>query len=212
MGEIQSMSALPDDPTFYQKDNDYDIASYKRICAEFGVDPSSDFRFTYGQNHGLGYVNIKYPDGHDFAFKKWTYPPADLSNPSSQRFADESGKDDAGNLIDFIRNVQGAAVQFEYFVPNYAQGLTQTGLSRLNKSIEAFVYCVLGAQVNVRSSILGDGGSAKEAQSEFLVVVVDAIRTLDISKSVQRYQLVIDQAKVRLDFAAPDLGSCHHAR
>ena len=75
MGGIQSMSALPEDPTFNQKDNHYDIASYKRICAEFGVDPSSDFRVRYGQNHGLGYVNIKYPDGHDFAFKKWTYPP-----------------------------------------------------------------------------------------------------------------------------------------
>ena len=91
MGGIQSMSALPDDPTFNQKNNHYDIASYKRICAEFDVDPSSDFRFTHGQNHRLGYVNIKYSDG-DFAQKKWTYPPANLSNPSSQRFADESGK------------------------------------------------------------------------------------------------------------------------
>ena len=91
-------------------------------------------------------------------------------------------------------------------MPDYAQGLTQTGLSRLNQSIEAFVYCVLGAQVNVRSSILGDGGRAKEAQGEFLVLVEDAIRTPDISKSVQRYQLAIDQPKVRLDFAS-SLGS-----
>ena len=129
-------------------------------------------------------------------------PPADLSNPSSQRFADEGGKDDAGNLIDFIRNDQGAAIQFEYFVPNYAKGLTQTGLARVNQSIKAFVYCVLGAQVNVRSSILGDGGRDKEAQSEFLVLVEDAIRTPVISKSVQRYQLAIDEAKVRLNFAS----------
>ena len=27
--------------------------------------------------------------------------------------------------------------------------------------------CILGAHVNVRSSILGDGGRAKEVQSEF---------------------------------------------
>ena len=63
------------------------------------------------------------------------------------------------------------------------------------------MYCVLGAQVNVHSSILGNGGRAKEAQSEFLVLVEDAIRTPDISKSVQRYQLAFDKAKVRLDFA-----------
>ena len=104
-------------------------------------------------------------------------------------------------MIDFIRNDQGADVQFEYFVQYYAQGLTQAGLSRLNQSIEAFVYCVLGAQVNTRSSIVGDGGRAKEAQSEFLVLLEGAIRSSDISKSVQRYQLAVDEAMVRLDFA-----------
>ena len=61
-------------------------------------------------------------------------------------------------------------------------------------------YRVLGSQVNVRSSILGDGGTAKEAQSKFLMLMKDAIRQLDLSKSVQRYQLAVDEAKVRLDF------------
>ena len=72
-------------------------------------------------------------------------------------------------------------------------------MSRINQSIEGFVYCVLCAQVNVRSSILGSGGRAKEAQSEFLVLVEDAIRQPDLSKSVQRYQLAVDEAKVRLN-------------
>ena len=80
MGGIQSKNALPDDPAFNQQENPYDVASYKRLCAEFGIDPSTDFRFTYGQNHGLGCVNIMYSDG-PFAQKQWKYPPADLSNP-----------------------------------------------------------------------------------------------------------------------------------
>ena len=67
--------------------------------------------------------------------------------------------------------------------------------------IEAFVYCVLGAQVNVRSSILGDGGRAKEAQTEFLVLLEEAIRQPNLSKSVQRYQLAVDEAKVRSNLA-----------
>ena len=58
LGGIQSMSALPGDSTFNQFNNHYDVASYKRICAEFGVDPSSDFRFTHGKNNGLGNVYI----------------------------------------------------------------------------------------------------------------------------------------------------------
>ena len=64
------------------------------------------------------------------------------------------------------------------------------------------MYCVLGAQVNVRSSILGEGGRAKEAQSEFLVLLQDAISQPDLARSMQRYQLAVDEAKVRLDLAA----------
>ena len=102
----------------------------------------------------------------------------------------------------FICNDDGTENQFDFFVPDEAQGLTQAGLSRLNQSIEAFVYCVLGSQVNVRSSILGDGGRAKEEQSEFLVLMEDAIRQPDLSKNVQSYQLAVDEAKVCLNFVA----------
>ena len=79
--------------------------------------------------------------------------------------------------------------------------MTQAGLSRINQSIEAYVYCILGAQVNVRSSILGEGGRAKEAQTEFLTLMEDSIRQPDLAKSVQRYQLAVNEAKVRLNLA-----------
>ena len=204
MGGIQSFSALPGDLTFSQTDNKYDSPSYKRICAEFGIDPNTDFRFTRGQNHGLGYC---YVPGDPQPFKHWTYPPASLDNPSSQRFPDERGSATQtankylGNELDHIINEEGSDHQFDWFVPDKAEGLTQAGLSRLNQSIEAFVYCVLGAQVNVRSSILGDGGRAKEAQTEFLVLLEDSIRQPNLLKSVQRYQLAVDEAKVRLNLA-----------
>lgn len=50
--------------------------------------------------------------------------------------------------------------------------------------------------------ILGDGDWAKEAQSEFLELLEDVIRQPDLVKSVQFYQLTVDEAKVRLDLAA----------
>ena len=53
----------------------------------------------------------------------------------------------------------------------------------------------------MRSSILGEGGRAKEAQTEFLTLMEDAIRQPDLAKSVQRYQLAVDEAKVRLNLA-----------
>ncbi|KAL9982062.1 hypothetical protein ACROYT_G010852 [Oculina patagonica] len=121
--------------------------------------------------------------------------------PDYDKFSDEGGTASKGNLIQYIEPDDAAYAQADWFCPNGTEGLTQAGLSRVNQSIEAFVYCILGSQVNVRSSILGTGGRAKEAQSEFLVLVEDAIRQPDLAKSVQRYQLAIDEAKVRLNLA-----------
>lgn len=46
-----------------------------------------------------------------------------------------------------------------------------------------------------------DGGRAKEAKNEFLVLVKGEIRMPDLAKSVQRYQLAVDETKVRLNLA-----------
>ena len=187
LGGIQSMSALPEDPAFNPLNNHYDVASYKRICAGFGIDPSSDFRFTVGKNHGLGRVNGEMQ--LDFKYPGWI------------KFSDEGGDANKGNRVSYIRPDPVAATQYDWFAPKTSAGLTQAGLSRINQSIEAFVYCILGAQVNVRISILGEGGRAKEAQTEFLTLMEDAIRQPDLAQSVQRYQLAVDQAKVRLNLA-----------
>ena len=198
LGSIQSMSALPGDPTFNPLSNHYDVASYKRICAEFGIDPSSDFRFTFGKNHGLGRVNGEMQ--LDFKYPGW------------MKSSDEGGKAIKGDLISYIRPDPVAA--YDWFALKTAAGLTQAGLSRINQAIEAFVYCILGAQVNVRSSILGEGGRAKEAQTEFLTLMEDAIRQTDLAQSMQRYQLAVDQAKVRLNLRVPrsvvDVGKNDH--
>ena len=74
-------------------------------------------------------------------------------------------------------------------------------MSRINQSNESFCYAILGSQVNVRSSIAGSQGSSIETQREFLSLVEDAIRNPDLGKSVQRFQLAIESAKVRLDLA-----------
>ena len=113
------MSALPDDPTFNQKNNLYDISSYKRICAKFGVDPSTDFRFTYGKNNGLGNVYIwvayKGPSSTDY-----NYPDPDLALFDNERVTDRKDPNYRANGMYFVRNDQGADKQFEYFVPDYA--------------------------------------------------------------------------------------------
>ena len=188
LGGIQSIGALPDDRTFNPLNNHYDKSSYKRLCGEFGISQSADFRYTAGKNHGLGRVNGEMQ-------LDYKYPGGDL------KFSDEGGKAIKGTLASYIRPDPDASNQADWFAPKRTAGLTPAGLSRVNQSIEAFVYCILGAQVNVRSSILGVGGRAKEAQTEFLTLIEDAIRQPDLAKSVQRYQLAVDEAKVRLNLA-----------
>ena len=59
LGGPQNSLPHPGDTAFSQTENKYDIPSFERICAEFGISPNADFRFTRGDNHGLGmFLNI----------------------------------------------------------------------------------------------------------------------------------------------------------
>ena len=193
LGGVQNSLPLPGDTAFSQTENKYDIPSFERICAEFGISPNADFRFTRGDNHGLGSV-----------FEHFTnsgYTKTPFKYPSKEtKFEDEGGRASDGNLVPYIENTE-ARNQYEYFLCPVSHGLTSAGLSRINQSIESFCYAILGSQVDVRSSIAGSQGSAIETQRQFLSMVEDAIRNPDISKSVQRFQLAIESAKVRLDLA-----------
>ena len=193
LGGPQNSLPLPGDTAFNQTENKYDIPSFERICAEFGISPNADFRFTRGDNHGLGSV-FEY-----FSYSGYTKTP--FKYPSKEtKFEDEGGRASDGNLVPYIENTE-ARNQYEYFLCPVSHGLTSAGLSRINQSIESFCYAILGSQVDVRSSISGSQGSAIETQRQFLSMVEDAIRNPEISKSVQRFQLAIESAKVRLDLA-----------
>ena len=193
LGGPQNSLPLPGDTAFSQTENKYDIPSFERICAEFGISPNADFRFTRGDNHGLGSV-FEYFTNSGYTKTPFKYPSKET------KFEDEGGRASDGNLVPYIENTE-ARNQYEYFLCPVSHGLTGAGLSRINQSIESFCYAILGSQVDVRSSISGSQGSAIETQRQFLSMVEDAIRNPDISKSVQRFQLAIESAKVRLDLA-----------
>ena len=193
LGGVQNSLPLPGDTAFNQTENKYDIPSFERICAEFGISPNADFRFTRGDNHGLGSV-FEYFTNSGYTKTPFKYPSKET------KFEDEGGRASDGNLVPYIENTE-ARNQYEYFLCPVSHGLTSAGLSRINQSIESFCYAILGSQVDVRSAISGSQGSAIETQRQFLSMVEDAIRNPDISKSVQRFQLAIESAKVRLDLA-----------
>ena len=126
--------------------------------------------------------------------------PTGMLYPSAKaKFGHEGGDPSQGNLAAFIRN--GTDKQFEDFAPNHAKGFTNIGLARINQTIQAFCYSVLGAQANSHTSIIGDSGSAKNTQLNFLTLMEDAIKTLDASNGPVKYQNAIERTKTRLDFA-----------
>ena len=163
MGGIKSVFALLTNLYLSRKRTSTTLNPTKKICGEFGIDPSADFRFTHGKNHGLGnvYIWVAYsgPRSTDY-----NYPDPNQAFFDDEHLTDIKDPNYRANGIYFMRNDQGADKQFEYFVPNYSQGFTRAGLARINQSIEAFCFCFLGSQAETRVSILGGSGGATETQ------------------------------------------------
>ena len=129
-------------------------------------------------------------------------PSSGFVEPIKPKVLDESGAIE-GNTIGFIRNDQGSDKQFEYFVPNRSSGFTLKIHGRINQSVLANGYCILGAQANTRKSILGGTGTAANTQTDFLVLIEDALKTLTISNGPSEYQNAVNRKKVQLNFAVP---------
>ena len=200
---------LPDEQPFVINNNPYSKVAYQRLCAEFDISKNSDFRWKGGRNGGLGDIFIDYGAGYHGAGGGYQNvhmvrnydEEADQWPGEGGKFADDGGKKEKGDLISFIRNDDFADYKYAWFIPTSGYGLTKAGLGRLNRSAEAFVYCILGAQVNTRNSIVGSGGGAIETQQEFLALFESSVIENDISSSIQRYQLAVQEAKLRLDLA-----------
>ena len=176
---------LPDSKGFKDYPNDYNKKAHSRLVSEFGA--GNDYRIGKGNNDGLGFL---------YHFKRGAVRETDYTQyPGMYKFKDEGGD------VLYAHNYK-EDTQWRYFVLPEGKGLTQAGVARINRSIEALVYCVLGAQANTRSPIVGSSGSAMETQQEFLVLFKSAVIENDIAKSIQRYQFATSEAKKKLDFAA----------
>ena len=192
---------LPDETTWDRINNVYNKQAFASLCNEFEL-KNPDFRWKGGRNHGLGDIFIYYSgQGYFNEHIDRSYDVAANTWPGGGNlFSDEGGSEKNGRLISFMRNDDSKA-QYSWFVPSKGHGLTRKGMGRINRSLEAFVYCVLGSQVNIRSSIVGNSGGAVEAQQEMLKLFESAVIEEDLSTSVQRYQLAVQEAKLRLDLA-----------
>ena len=170
--------------------------AYERLCREFGVDPSTDWRQKDSNSGGLGTV-YQYNHG---------YQPKGSWNRNRMRFQPDSSLSANSSLwsrehIDYIAQGPEADEAWSSFILDKSQGFTAPGVERLNDSIRTYVWAILGAQAQTRSAILG-AGTSFDAQKQFLANVEDAISSpVDIPSAIERYQSVLQNASSKVDYA-----------
>ena len=69
--------------------------------------------------------------------------------------------------IDFLKqDFRNADTAWQTFIIDKSEGFTQAVIERINSSIRAYVWCILGAQAQTRAAILGRG-KAFDAQKQY---------------------------------------------
>ena len=154
---------LPQDKAWSYHSNAYDKRAYERLCNEFGVKTTQDWRVK-GHSGGLGrvYIYITHMGYHVLGDGEY--------NPRSQSFTKTTTN--TVMHVDYIQQ-ENANRAWNTFILDKSEGFTRPGVERLNDSIRTYVWSILGSQAQTRTRILGTG-TAFDAQKQFLVVVEQA--------------------------------------
>ena len=74
-----------------------------------------------------------------------------------------------GNWITHINFIAQSIVDgWTRFMLDKSYGFTRAGIERINDSIRRYIYCLLGAQVQVGTSIIGQSGISPDAEKQFI--------------------------------------------
>jgi hypothetical protein len=173
-------------------------SEFIRLCNEFRISPTTDFRTKSGDNNGLGTVYLSGYASHGNGYieqrKHYALPDKHYTFAASIHIA---------KIQRIVQNDDG----WKYFITP-KEKLTPAGIVRLNDSIITYAYCILGAQAEARSAIIiGSFGTELDAQKEFLKLLEDSIKQhVDIPTSIAIYQKSITDTRVKLDYIiAPGL-------
>ena len=197
-GRAAGPPAMPQDRAWGAFDNPYDRRAYEQICNEFGVSPHTNWRVK-APNNGLGRVYF-YATRSGYVPVGGGVGPSGHYNSAKMSFTKPTTNDSLH--VDFItQDDPDADHAWTTFVLDKSEGFTQPGVERINDSIRTYVWAILGAQAQARTSILGTG-TACDAQKQFLPNVEDAISSpVDIPSAIARYQDVQRYARSKVDFA-----------
>ena len=186
---LEEMSCpIPGDKIFDASNNHINMLKYQKLCNEFSISPSSDFRFKGGENGGLGTM-----------YNYWTsqgYHPVRGRHydPNHTQFIRQSTNEVL--KIDYVR--QDAATEgWKQFILQSGQGFTRAGAVRIDDSIRNYVHCILGSQAQTRSNVL----TSFETQQYFTDLLEQNIKSMfSIPESIDKYQKAITETNSRINY------------
>ncbi len=202
---------LPQDNSWNMTNNNYNKMAYEKICKEFGISTDIPWQTAHGPNRGMGQIytyDKRYPKDKRFSEYKGIYNPRKVTFdhvpdekwiPNHNIFSNDYGhwKKPDKKQIKYIKQLNP---YWKTFILDKSEGFTRPGVVRINDSIRTYVWALLGAQVQIRSSI-DTPGTAFEVQKQFLANVEDRISSpVDLPASIKRYQDVLEDASSKLDY------------
>ena len=150
----EMQTPLPQDLAWDAFDNPYDRRVYEQICNEFGISPHTNWHVK-GTNNGLGRV-YNYASGKGYMPVGGTKPARGIYYAAQMSFT--KATTNRFIHVDFItQDFPDADHAWTTFVLDKSEGFAQPGVERINDSIRTYVWAILGAQAQARTSILGTG-------------------------------------------------------
>ena len=187
----QLRCALPTEPSWNALDNSIDMTAFERFCNEFGVSQHSDFRHKVSANNGIGIV-------YNYATHLGYRPVNSPYNSKTMSFTTRTTNEILH--IDYIAQGVEAGDGFVYLMLDHSKGFTRAGVERINESVRAFVWAILGSQGQTRTSITVVGPGF-DAIKQCLSNIEDMIsHEQDLPKSIKNYQDVLHYARSKVDF------------
>ncbi len=198
---------IPTDKSFDAYNNYIDMTEFTKLCNEFNIDPNDDFRLKIEPNNGAGYM---YNENNKKSSQQYDPNNYSFEHPSGQiyyeffqkKYGARYGQGFGPNIYHVNKIAQDIDDGWNRFILQKSIGFTRAGIERLNDSIRTYIYCILGAQVQARTAIIGQSGTSPDAQKQFIKNFEDAIYAqLSIHESIERYQNAINNSHSKLDFA-----------
>ncbi len=95
--------------------------------------------------------------------------------------------------LSWTRN--GQPNDYRRFIAHKTSGLTKIGQNLFQRSVQSYVYAVLGAQAKTRWPIVGEGAKSLQMQDVFYTIAKETIAESDVTMMISNMRTAIASTK-----------------